>query len=30
MMSIFHSYISGYIWLACTWPSFQFSFCLHW
>jgi len=26
----FHSYFSGYTWLACTWPSFQFTFCLHW
>jgi hypothetical protein len=25
-----HSYTSGYTWLACTWPSFQFTFCLHW
>jgi len=26
----FHRYISGYTWLAYTWPSCQFTFCLHW
>jgi hypothetical protein len=25
-----HRYISGYTRLASTWPSFQFTFCLHW